>query len=40
MTDLRTTLDPSHLDELMILRSDYRQRQAADFQPACDEDEG
>ena len=30
----------SHLDELMILRSDYRLHHAADSQLACDEDEG
>ena len=37
MTDLRSMLDPSHLDELVILRSVYH---AADSQLACDEDEG
>jgi len=27
MTDLRTTLDPEHLDELLLIRSHYRQSQ-------------
>ena len=39
MTDLRSMLDPSHLDELVILRSVYRLHHAADSQLACD-DEG
>ena len=30
----------SHLDELVILRSDYRLHHAADSQLECDEDEG
>jgi hypothetical protein len=37
MTDFRSMLDPSHLDEVVILRSVYH---AADSQFACDEDEG
>ena len=40
MNDLRSMLDPSHLDELVILRSVYRLHHAADSQLACDEDEG
>ena len=40
MADLRSMLDPSHLDELVILRSDYRLDHAADSQLECDEDEG
>ena len=40
MTDLRYVLDPSHHDELVILRSVYRLHHAADSQLACDEDEG
>ena len=39
MNDLRCMLDPSHLDELVILRSVYRLHHAADSQLACDEDE-
>ena len=40
MTDLRSMLDPSHHDELVILRSVYRLHHAADSQLECDEDEG
>ena len=40
MTDLRSMLDPSHLDELVILISGYRLHHAADSQLECDEDEG
>ena len=40
MIDLRSMLDPSHLDELVILRSVYRLHHAADSQLECDEDEG
>ena len=40
MNDLRSMLDPSHLDELVILRSVYRLHHAADSQLECDEDEG
>jgi hypothetical protein len=40
MTDRRTMLDPDHLDELLILRSNYRQQHAANCPLASsDEDE-
>jgi hypothetical protein len=28
MTDLRTTLDPEHLDELLLLRSQFKTKQS------------